>query len=86
MSLKDGTAKMSKSDPLDHSRINLTDSKDLIAQKIKKAKTDLIPQIYYDKERPEISNLLTVYFLFFIFVIIKFKRKEENVSSKIFDL
>ena len=43
MSLRDGNAKMSKSDPSDHSRINLTDSDDMIAQKIRKAKTDPEP-------------------------------------------
>ena len=43
MSLRDGTAKMSKSDPSDMSRINLTDSDDQIAQKIRKAKTDPEP-------------------------------------------
>ena len=43
MSLRDGNAKMSKSDPSDMSRINLTDSDDVIAQKIKKAKTDPEP-------------------------------------------
>jgi tryptophanyl-tRNA synthetase len=43
MSLRDGTAKMSKSDPSDMSRINLTDDADLILQKIKKAKTDAEP-------------------------------------------
>ena len=43
MSLRDGTAKMSKSDPSDMSRINLTDSDDEITQKIRKAKTDPEP-------------------------------------------
>ena len=43
MSLRDGTKKMSKSDPSDNSRINLTDDADTIAQKIKKAKTDPDP-------------------------------------------
>jgi tryptophanyl-tRNA synthetase len=43
MSLRDGTAKMSKSDPSDMSRINLTDDADTIMQKIKKAKTDPEP-------------------------------------------
>jgi tryptophanyl-tRNA synthetase len=62
MSLRDGTKKMSKSDESDYSRINLTDDADLIAQKIRKAKTDAIPEIYYNKEeRPEISNLLNIY-------------------------
>lgn len=62
MSLKDGTKKMSKSDPSDLSRINLIDEADLIIQKIKKAKTDSISEIYYDKEnRPEISNLIEIY-------------------------
>ncbi len=43
MSLRDGTAKMSKSDPSDMSRINLTDDADTIMQKVKKAKTDPEP-------------------------------------------
>ena len=43
MSLRDGTKKMSKSDPSDYSRINLTDDADAIAQKIRKAKTDPEP-------------------------------------------
>ena len=64
MSLKDGTKKMSKSDPSDLSRINLNDSKDTIINKIKKAKTDdkTLPS---DKknlnERPEAENLLGIY-------------------------
>ncbi|MEK6734598.1 MAG: tryptophan--tRNA ligase [Pseudomonadota bacterium] len=62
MSLRDGTSKMSKSDPSDYSRINLIDSPDVIVQKIKKAKTDSIAEIFFDKEnRPEISNLLEIY-------------------------
>jgi tryptophanyl-tRNA synthetase len=43
MSLRDGTKKMSKSDPSDYSRINLTDDADAISQKIRKAKTDPEP-------------------------------------------
>ena len=64
MSLKDGTKKMSKSDPSDLSRINLNDNKDTIINKIKKAKTDdkALPS---DKknlnERPEVENLLGIY-------------------------
>lgn len=62
MNLRDGTKKMSKSDPSDLSRINLIDDADLIMQKIKKSKTDSISSIFYDKEnRPEISNLLDIY-------------------------
>lgn len=62
MSLKDGNKKMSKSDPSDLSRINLIDSADDILQKLKKAKTDSISKIYYDKEnRPEVSNLLEIF-------------------------
>lgn len=62
MSLKNGTNKMSKSDVSDNSRINLSDSNDLIANKIKKAKTDIIEHISYDVEsRPETSNLLDIY-------------------------
>jgi tryptophanyl-tRNA synthetase len=64
MSLRDGTAKMSKSDPSDMSRIHLTDSDDLIAQKIRKAKTD--PDPLPDDPggldgRPEARNLVGIY-------------------------
>ena len=64
MSLKDGTKKMSKSDPSDLSRINLTDGKDEIVNKIKKAKTDSLTLPNNDKnlsERPEVENLLGIY-------------------------
>ncbi len=62
MSLRDGTKKMSKSDSSDLSRINLIDDADLIIQKLKKAKSDSIAEIFYDKEnRPEVSNLLEIY-------------------------
>ena len=64
MSLKDGTNKMSKSDPSDLSRINLTDNKDEIVNKIKKAKTDNDPLPENDKnlsKRPEVENLLGIY-------------------------
>ncbi len=65
MSLRDGRKKMSKSDISDMSRINMTDSPELISQKIKKATTDAISGIYYDAEnRPEISNLLNIYAAF----------------------
>ena len=64
MSLKDGMKKMSKSDPSDLSRINLTDEKDAIFNKIKKAKTDPMPMpkdIEDLIERPETENLLGIY-------------------------
>ncbi len=64
MSLKDGTKKMSKSDPSDLSRINLTDTKDQIVNKIKKAKTDVHVLPDNDKnlaQRPELENLLGIY-------------------------
>jgi tryptophanyl-tRNA synthetase len=61
MSLRDGTKKMSKSDPSDMSRINLTDDADAIAQKFKKAKSDMVEGISYDPEnRPEASNLVQI--------------------------
>jgi tryptophanyl-tRNA synthetase len=64
MSLRDGTKKMSKSDPSDQSRINLTDDADTIASKIRKAKTD--PEPLPDsmdglKDRPEAKNLVNIY-------------------------
>ena len=64
MSLRDGTKKMSKSDPSDASRINLTDTKEEISNKIKKAKTDPnpLPETVDElKKRPEAFNLLNIY-------------------------
>ncbi len=64
MSLKDGTKKMSKSDPSDLSRINLTDTESDIINKIRKAKTDTNPfpaNISDLNSRPEIENLLGIY-------------------------
>lgn len=64
MSLREGSAKMSKSDPSDMSRINLIDSDDLIVQKIKRAKTDPepLPLTFADlAARPEAKNLVTIY-------------------------
>ena len=64
MSLKDGTKKMSKSDPSDLSRINLTDTENEIINKIKKARTDTNPfptSIDNLKSRPEIENLIGIY-------------------------
>jgi tryptophanyl-tRNA synthetase len=64
MSLRDGTKKMSKSDPSDYSRINLTDDADTIAQKIRKAKTDPEPLPTEEKGleiRPEADNLVGIY-------------------------
>ena len=64
MSLKDGLKKMSKSDPSDQSRINLTDSADVIVKKIQKAKTDSDPfPLNRDQltNRPEIKNLINIY-------------------------
>lgn len=63
MSLRDGTAKMSKSDPSEQSRINLTDDNDAIAQKYRRAKTDsdLLPDSVEGlKDRPEAHNLLGI--------------------------
>ena len=64
MSLRDGTKKMSKSDPSDQSRINLTDDADMIAAKIRKAKTDPepLPETAAGlKDRPEAKNLVNIY-------------------------
>ena len=64
MSLRDGAAKMSKSDPSDMSRINLTDDADAIASKIRKSKTDMgvmpEPGEALD-DRPEVKNLIAIY-------------------------
>jgi tryptophanyl-tRNA synthetase len=64
MSLRDGSKKMSKSDPSDLSRINLTDDADTIAKKIRKAKTDpeaLPSEVAGLKDRPEAENLVGIY-------------------------
>jgi len=64
MSLKDGTKKMSKSELSDLSRINLTDLKEDIVNKIKKAKTDILPMPSTNEElnsRPEAKNLIGIY-------------------------
>ena len=64
MSLRDGTKKMSKSDPSDLSRINLTDDADTIAKKFRKAKTDPDPlpsEAAGLKGRPEAENLVGIY-------------------------
>ena len=64
MSLRDGTKKMSKSDPSDLSRLNLTDDAETIARKIRKAKTDAEPlpsEAQGLKGRPEADNLTGIY-------------------------
>src|SRR5512139_1907315 len=64
MSLRDGTKKMSKSEPSDQSRINLTDDADAIALKIRRAKTDPEPLPHEEKAldaRPEADNLVGIY-------------------------
>jgi tryptophanyl-tRNA synthetase len=64
MSLRDGTAKMSKSDPSDMSRINLTDDADTIARKLRRAKTDPEPlgaDLDALSGRPEARNLVNIY-------------------------
>ena len=64
MSLRDGAAKMSKSDPSDQSRINLLDDADSIAAKIRKARTDAeaLPETLDElKDRPEARNLITIF-------------------------
>ncbi len=67
MSLRDGKAKMSKSDASDYSRINLTDDADTIALKFRKAKTDPLPLPESETEleaRPEADNLISIYAAF----------------------
>ncbi|GLT85456.1 hypothetical protein SLE2022_036460 [Rubroshorea leprosula] len=76
MSLTDGFSKMSKSAPSDQSRINLLDPKDVIANKIKRCKTDSFPGLEFDNpERPECNNLLSIYQL------VLGKTKEEVVQE-----
>ena len=76
MSLTDGSSKMSKSDPSELSRINLTDTPAEITKKIKRCKTDPIRGLEFDNpERPECNNLLTLYML------LSGKTKEEVTAE-----
>jgi tryptophanyl-tRNA synthetase len=84
MSLKDGSKKMSKSELSDLSRINLTDDKDLIINKIKKAKTDPLPMPNTPKEldeRLEAKNLLGIYSSLTNFTL---EKSVENFAGKNF--
>jgi len=87
MSLKDGLKKMSKSDLSDLSRINLNDNKDLIINKIKKAKTDALPMPSPNedlKKRPEVQNLLGIYSSISNASIDKIKSEFEGKNFSIF--
>lgn len=85
MSLKEGDKKMSKSDPVDYSRINMNDSAELIRDKIRKAKTDAISGIWYDpQERPEISNLLTIYAALNDLEIIAAEKEVKDMTTSAF--
>jgi tryptophanyl-tRNA synthetase len=94
MSLRDGTKKMSKSDPSELSRISLTDSADLIARKIQKAKTDPnnLPNDVSELEgRPEAKNLINIYAAFNdISVLSAISELQDmpfsNFKSKLIDL
>eukprot|EP00934_Nitzschia_sp_Nitz4_P001236 Nitzschia sp. Nitz4//scaffold149_size55946//36205//37576//NITZ4_006599-RA/size55946-augustus-gene-0.66-mRNA-1//1//CDS//3329536824//1236//frame0 len=78
MSLTDGTNKMSKSDPNDNSRINVLDSPDVIRNKIKRCKTDAFEGIEWDNpQRPEASNLLTIY------AAVQPDRNKEEISKEV---
>ncbi len=76
MSLTDGTKKMSKSDALDASRINLMDPPEVIRKKLKSAKTDSQRGLEFDNPaRPEVHNLLTIY------AVLSGKTREEVVAE-----
>jgi tryptophanyl-tRNA synthetase len=97
MSLKDGLKKMSKSELSDLSRINLTDEKDQIMNKIKKAKTDPMPMPVTTEElnkRPEAKNLIGIYSSLTGFTLEKtikeysgknFSEFKENLSQVLVD-
>ena len=70
--------KMSKSDPDAKSRIDLSDSPDVIAQKIKKSVTDSDPSITYDPtNRPGVSNLITLSFTIYSVVLILYSESRN---------
>ena len=86
MSLKDGLKKMSKSELSDLSRINLTDEKDEIINKIKKAKTDSLPipsNIEELNKRPEAKNLIGIFSSLSGFTI---EKSIKEFSGKIFQI
>src|SRR5690606_6960657 len=62
MSLRDAYKKMSKSDPIERSRLGILDSDEEIVEKLKRAKTDSIQGVSYDRtQRPEVANLLDIF-------------------------
>ena len=61
MSLSEPTAKMSKSDDNDNGYVSLTDSPDVIRRKFRRAVTDSDTHVRFGKDKPAISNLLTIY-------------------------
>ncbi|GAB0493876.1 hypothetical protein MMPV_005162 [Pyropia vietnamensis] len=78
MALDDGTSKMSKSSPNDGSRINLVDSADVIARKVKRCKTDMgVGLTFSDPSRPECRNLLTIY------AAVTGRRSAEEVEAEV---
>lgn len=81
MSLTDGTNKMSKSDANDNSRINVLDPPKVIRDKIKRCKTDNLDGIEWDNpERPEATNLLTIY------AAVQPERTKEDILEEVKDL
>lgn len=81
MSLTDGSSKMSKSDPKDNSRINVLDPPKVIRNKVKKCKTDTFEGIEWDNpERPESTNLLTIY------AAVQPERTKEDITEEVKDL
>jgi tryptophanyl-tRNA synthetase len=85
MSLRDGTKKMSKSEPSDMSRINITDDAELINKKIMKAKTDSIEGFKIDIEnRPETKNLLNLFSCFSDRKIEDIQNEYDSLGNKKF--
>ena len=81
MSLTDGTNKMSKSDSNDNSRINVLDPPDVIRNKIKRCKTDALEGLEWgNPERPEATNLLTIY------VAVQPDRTKEEIMEEVKDM
>jgi tryptophanyl-tRNA synthetase len=87
MSLRDGTKKMSKSDPSDFSRIHLMDDADTIRQKIRKAKTDpepLTADLEALKNRPEACNLMSIYAALACKPLLEIAREHEGKTFSSF--
>jgi tryptophanyl-tRNA synthetase len=80
MSLQDAKSKMSKSDENENAYISMTDSPDVIRRKFKRAVTDSDTSVRFSREKPEVSNLLSIYSAFSGLTVSESEREFENAG------